>query len=160
MDQDRIAAIQQGWESYHDVLIRAIAPLDDDQLALRAAPHLRSVRDIAAHIIGARTRWFAFQLGGEYAQFKSHADWDRPGAPPRSAAGLVEALRSTWNVMQQTVASWTPQDWQQTWPGEGDSEPELLTRPWSIWHLIEHDLYHGGEISLTLGAHGIAAIPL
>jgi len=26
-----------------------------------------------------------------------------------------------------------------------------------IWHLIEHDLHHGGEIALTLGLHGLAA---
>ena len=25
------------------------------------------------------------------------------------------------------------------------------TRQWVIWHLIEHDVHHGGEISLTLG---------
>jgi uncharacterized damage-inducible protein DinB len=26
-----------------------------------------------------------------------------------------------------------------------------------VWHLIEHDLHHGGELSLTLGMHGVAA---
>jgi uncharacterized damage-inducible protein DinB len=26
-----------------------------------------------------------------------------------------------------------------------------------VWHVLEHDLHHGGEISLTLGMHGIDA---
>ena len=52
----------------------------------------------------------------------------------------------------------TPADWQQTYPGDDDdSEPAIITRQWVIWHLIEHDLHHGGEISLTLGMHGLPA---
>jgi uncharacterized damage-inducible protein DinB len=26
-----------------------------------------------------------------------------------------------------------------------------------VWHLIEHDLHHGGEISQILGSNGIPA---
>jgi uncharacterized damage-inducible protein DinB len=26
-----------------------------------------------------------------------------------------------------------------------------------VWHVLEHDLHHGGELSLTLGLHGIPA---
>jgi hypothetical protein len=26
-----------------------------------------------------------------------------------------------------------------------------------IWHLIEHDLHHGGELSFSLGMHNLAA---
>jgi uncharacterized damage-inducible protein DinB len=26
-----------------------------------------------------------------------------------------------------------------------------------IWHLMEHDLHHGGEISQILGSHGVSA---
>jgi uncharacterized damage-inducible protein DinB len=60
--------------------------------------------------------------------------------------------------MQEAIARWTPSDWQHTYPGdEDDGEPAIITRQWVIWHLIEHDLHHGGEISLTLGMHGLSA---
>jgi uncharacterized damage-inducible protein DinB len=59
--------------------------------------------------------------------------------------------------MQAAIARWTPADWQQTYPGEEPDEPATLTRQWVIWHLMEHDLHHGGEISLTLGMHGLTA---
>jgi uncharacterized damage-inducible protein DinB len=42
-------------------------------------------------------------------------------------------------------------------PGEGTHEPSLITRQWVIWHLIEHDLHHGGEISLTMGMYRLKA---
>jgi uncharacterized damage-inducible protein DinB len=29
-----------------------------------------------------------------------------------------------------------------------------------LWHLIEHDVHHGGEISQILGSHGIPALVL
>jgi hypothetical protein len=41
-----------------------------------------------------------------------------------------------------------------------DGEEETFTRQWVIWHLIEHDVHHGGEISFALGMHGLAAINL
>lgn len=62
--------------------------------------------------------------------------------------------------MHEAMARWKPGDWNKTWPGEDDNEPEIITRVWVIWHLIEHDLHHGDEISITLGLHGISAIEL
>ncbi|HVB25083.1 MAG TPA: DinB family protein, partial [Ktedonobacteraceae bacterium] len=41
-----------------------------------------------------------------------------------------------------------------------NGEEETFTRQWVIWHLIEHDVHHGGEISFILGMHGLAAIDL
>jgi uncharacterized damage-inducible protein DinB len=36
----------------------------------------------------------------------------------------------------------------------------VRTRGWIIWHVVEHDLHHGGELSLTLGMHGVPALDL
>ena len=53
----------KGWEVYQEQLTKAIAPLSPDQLALQAAPHLRSIGAIAAHIISARVWWFHNIMG-------------------------------------------------------------------------------------------------
>jgi uncharacterized damage-inducible protein DinB len=55
--------------------------------------------------------------------------------------------------MQASIARWTPADWEE----KLDDEGEIVTRSWIIWHLIEHDLHHGGEASITLGMHGLTA---
>jgi uncharacterized damage-inducible protein DinB len=159
-DQPSLSSIYEGWHNYQQVLSQALAPLSREQLDLRAAPHLRSVGEIAAHIIGARARWF-YQLMGEGGEeFAALGRWDRRGTPVKSAAELIHGLETTWQGMHEAIARWTPEEWQQTYPGEDETEPELLTRPWVIWHLIEHDVHHGGEISLTLGAHGVHALDL
>ena len=155
--QSPMPTIYAGWHTYQTLLITALTPLLPDQLALRAAPPLRSIEEIATHMIGARARWF-YQLMGEGGdEFALLARWDRPDMPIRDAAELVQGLETTWQGMQEAIARWTPEDWQQTYPGEDASEPARITRQWVIWHLIEHDLHHGGEIGLTLGMHGLPA---
>lgn len=156
-ETDLVTTIFAGWTQYQATLIKAVATLTAEQLALRASPRQRPVGVIAAHIIGARARWF-MDDGGE--AFRSLGRWDRRGARPRSADELVSGLEITLRGIHEAVARFTPEAWQQTWPGEDDSEPEVITRQWIIWHLIEHDLYHGGEISLTLGAHRLRGIAL
>ena len=157
IEQTQISTIYTGWQNYQSLLVRALTPLSPDQLNLRAAPDLRSIEAIATHMIGARARWF-YQLMGEGGeQFADLGKWDRRDMPARSAAEIVEGLEATWQGMQAAIQSWSPTEWQQTFPGEDGSEPEQITRAWVIWHLIEHDLHHGGEISLTLGMHGLHA---
>ncbi|MDX1689060.1 MAG: DinB family protein [Candidatus Promineifilaceae bacterium] len=152
-------AIFEGWHDYQQLLIEAIAPLQEDDLERRAASHLRSVGENAQHIIAARAYWFHRLMGEGGEQFASLATWDDQGAPSRSAEELVKGLEQTWRGMHMAIDSWSDEDWQQTWPGRGNA-PEAITRQWIIWHLIEHDLHHGGEISLTLGIHNVAAPPL
>ena len=151
--QSPMSTIYQGWLTYQTLLIKALTPLSPDQLALRAAPTLRSIGEIGTHMIGARARWMG--EGGD--AFAAMGEWDRQGMPTRSAAELVAGLETTWQGMQDAIARWTLADWQQTYAGEDPGEPATITRPWVIWHLIEHDLHHGGEIGLTLGMHGLSA---
>lgn len=152
-----LPTIYAGWHTYQKLLITALQPLSSDQLALRAAPHLRSIGEIVTHIIGARARWFYQLMGEEGEDFAMPGTWDRPGMPERSAAELIEALETTWQGMQAAISRWTPTEWQQTYPGDPPDEPASITRPWVIWHLIEHDLHHGGEVGLTFGQFGLPA---
>jgi uncharacterized damage-inducible protein DinB len=152
-----IPTLYTGWHHYQSLLTTALGPLSADQLTLRAAPNLRSIGDLATHMIGARARWFHMLMNEGGDEFAALGGWDRSGEPLRSAAELVHGLEATWAGMQAAIGRWTPDDWLVTYPGEGGDEPETLTRQWVIWHLIEHDLHHGGEISLTLGMHGLAA---
>lgn len=52
-----LATVYQDWDTtYQQLLLQAVAPLSDEPLAFHAAPHVRSIRDLIAHIIGARER--------------------------------------------------------------------------------------------------------
>lgn len=150
--QSTLSVLFEGWNNYQTLMIKVLTPLSADQLALRAASNLRSIGEIVTHMIGARARWFHDLIGEGDQEFVTLATWDRQGMPVRSASELVSGLELSWRVMQDALARWTPAEWEQTYEEEGG-----VTRQWVIWHLIEHDLHHGGEFSLTLGMHGLAA---
>lgn len=149
-----VSTIYAGWETYQSRLITALRLLTDEQAELRPAAHMRSIEEIVTHMIGARARWLHDEDPAGFGEFTR---WDSPSMPVRSAAELVMGLETTWRLLQEAIARWTPAQWQETFPGEPPDEPAQITRQWVLWHLLEHDLHHGGEVSLTLGMHGYLA---
>src|SRR5688500_15140789 len=144
-----------GWEEYMSTVKAAIIPLTDEHLGLRAAPHERSVGKIVQHIVEARVDWFHGFMGEEGEEIARYIDWGvvgegREGGPLPSAAELVEGLDATWRFMTEQLARWTPEDMAFTFPIEWRGDPYNLSRSWVLWHVLEHDLIHGGEVSLTL----------
>ncbi len=148
-----LSTYYKGWDNYQDLMSKAIAPLSAEQLTLRAAPHLRSIGVIIAHIISARVWWFHNIMGEGSSDLAPMVDWDDDGAPTRGATELVGGLEATWQMIKNVLALRTPADLDQTFSRRN----ELVSRQWIIWHVIEHDLHHGGEISLTLGMNGLDA---
>jgi len=149
----QLADVYAGWEHYQLLLIEALAPLTPEQLTLRAAPQLRSVGEIATHMIGARARWFHEGMGEGGPEFEALRVWDRDGQPTRNAAELEEGFETTWRLIHSCLTRWTTDDLALELPARGKTR----TRQWMIWHVIEHDLHHGGEISLTLGMNNLRA---
>lgn len=153
-----VAHFYNGWENYQNLLITAIEPLSDEQLALRGAAHLRSIGENMRHIIGCRARWFHSLMGEGGDDMAAIMVWDRAESPARSASELVSGLKQTMQMIQECLSRWTPADleyaFKGTHPHYGDYS---LSRQWVIWHVIEHDLHHGGEVSFMLGMHGLTA---
>lgn len=156
-----VPAIYDGWNEYQNTLIKAITPLTADQFALRLTPELLSVGEIAAHIVQSRAAWFYFVMGDGGEEFKTIGRWKVRGEISGNKDEIIKGLQVTWTRMQEIINNWTEDDWDMTWPDEeDDSTPDVLTRPWIIWHLIEHDLHHGGEISIILGANDLGGLTL
>ncbi|MEO8972497.1 MAG: DinB family protein [Ktedonobacteraceae bacterium] len=156
-----LAPFYKGWDEYQQHLVHAVAPLSPEQLTLRVAPHLRSIGSNAAHIIGARAGWLYYVLKEGDVNLTALSTRDEPGQPARTAAELVSGLETTWQVIQDALQRWTIAELDEVFHDTDDNgEEETFTRQWVIWHLIEHDLHHGGEISFALGMHGLAAIDL
>lgn len=149
-----LAFFYAGWERYNRLLVEAVTPLVPDQLTLRVAPTQRTIAEIAAHIIGARARWWRRVLGEGSDDLEQFFLWDMEGAQPLKAAHLELGLEETWRVIADCLNRWAPADLAASFTR---SNGKQVTRQWVIWHVIEHDLHHGGELSLTLGAHGLPA---
>lgn len=150
------AGTLEGWQNYNGLLSKALAPLTDEQLDLRPAPNLRSVRELAMHIVGTRAGWFHRMLHEGGDEIEALANWGRDGQQ-RGASEIVAGLDTTWRLMSESIARWTPEERAGSVTAERYGQTHTLTRAWVVWHVLEHDLHHGGEIGYTLGMHGVAA---
>jgi uncharacterized damage-inducible protein DinB len=164
-----------GWGNYQRLVVAAIRDLTPEQLALRTAPHQWAVWQLAGHTAGSRAYWFHDVLGEgdphtrEMFRVASttapdlpleDAGWEDDEAYPRDATEIVEAFELTWTMIDDSLRRWTPDDLAVEFSRERRSGTQTFTRQWVIWHLMEHDLHHGGEISQILGSHGVPALDL
>ena len=108
--------------------------------------------ELAAHIIAARVSWYqgVMEVGG--ADLTPMLSRDDDGAPPRTAAELAAGLEATWQLIGGCLDRWTPAMLDDPFTTR---RGRAVTRQWIIWHVIEHDLHHGGELFFTLGMHGL-----
>lgn len=153
-----LMAFYASWKAYQEHITGALTPLTASQLELRATPAYRSIGELALHIVGCRIYWFTEFLGEDGGEeLTGYAEWNRRalqlGAPIPSPAELVQALACTWQFIEGCLARWSPEEMRQIFP----DEPVDVSRAWVVWHVMEHDLHHGGELSLTLGIHGLPA---
>src|SRR5262249_56220625 len=106
--------------------------------------------------------WSIFVRGGGSPTGAPRGQGEGGGNPERSPAELAAGLEATGTMIQDALSRWTPadlakefQDWY-PWEDYRGDEP-WYSRQWVLWHIVEHDLHHGGELSLTLGMHGLPA---
>jgi uncharacterized damage-inducible protein DinB len=149
-------AILQGWKVYHDHLVITVKGLSPEQLELRIAPNLRTVKEITIHIIAGRISWFqgALKEQEENTEFRSLEKWEETPDLTLSADQIAYGLETSWALIQDSVARWTQSELTEEiiLPWIGPEYP--VTRPWVVWHILEHDLHHGGELTQTLGLSG------
>jgi uncharacterized damage-inducible protein DinB len=155
-----LTTFYKGWDIYQQHLVNVIAPLTDEQLTLRSAPHQWTVGSLATHIIGARASWFHSWMGEGPSDITLLVDWDEDQEPSRPASELVAGLEATWQTIWTALDRWTPADLEQIFHSPFRKNAPARSRQYIIWHVLEHDMHHGGEISQSLGMHKVRAIDL
>lgn len=170
-----LQSFHDGWANYQRLLLAALRDLTPEQLALRTAPHMWAVWQLAGHLAGARAYWWHDILGEGDPAIRDlfrvasttvpdlpleDAGWEDDEDHPRGPAEIVEALERSWMMIDDCLQRWTADDLTVEFSRSRRQGAQTVTRQWVVWHLIEHDLHHGGEISLILGSHGLPGLDL
>ena len=158
--QSTLDVIYENWRGYDEKLRNCIAPLTAAQLLLQPAPRMWPLGQIVQHIISVRAGWFSGTLQDNDELMSAYMLWGQRDSPDRSAAELAQGLTDTWTFIEGRLQRWTPADCAQTFPDEWDGQIYQVSRSWVIYHVLEHDLHHGGEVSLILGMHGLPGLDL
>jgi uncharacterized damage-inducible protein DinB len=169
--------VYEGWDGHQLALARAIESLTPEQLAYRPRPDLRSVAELVSHISLGRVDWFhrmgapgsgelARQFApweGEKANTEDIAQWRRwmeaigqqEEDTINDPARLRYWLEASWQMVETTLSQWTTDDLGTTYRHLYQGKMYAVSRQWTIWRIMAHDLHHGGQVALALGLQGI-----
>jgi len=150
-----LEVIYENWRGHNEKLRDAIAPLTVEQFQMQPARGMWPLGQIVQHIISVRAGWFSGTLQDEDQAMDEYMSWGGRDSPSRSAAELARGLDETWAFIEARLQRWTPADCAMTFPDEWDGQVYQVSRSWVIYHVMEHDLHHGGEVSLILGMNGL-----
>ena len=153
------------WPQYNRRLREVIGAMTAEQLAVRPSPDLWPIWAIVGHTAGARVYWLCDVIGEpgvETTPFVAgvEAGWEDDLDHPRGAQELVEALDSTFGVVEGCLDRWTPEMLADEISRDYEGTIQMHTRGSILQRLFSHDAYHCGELSQTLGIAGLPQIDI
>jgi hypothetical protein len=139
--------------------------MTDEQLAIRPAPDLYPIWATVGHTAGTRVYWLcdvAGEPGAEATPFEpgSLEGWEDALDHPRSADELAHAIDSTFAIIEGCLDRWTPDMLGDEIRRDYLGTSQLHTRASILQRMFSHEAYHCGELSQTLGIHGLPQIDL
>jgi hypothetical protein len=154
------------WPMYNRRLRDVVAAMSDAQLAIRPSPERWPIWATVGHAACQRVFWlcvFAGEPGAETTPFTDAGHYcpgDEDLDHPLSAAALVEALDTSFRIVEGCLDRWTPDMLAEEIRREDFGPDWVHTRGWVIQRVFTHDVYHCAEINETLGSAGLRQINL
>ncbi len=147
------------WSDNRALLAEVVSALRDDELEHRPAPGFRSLGEVLRHVITTEEYWWHGGINGEpYDLWRSQdkslsaAEWERLTTEERevcrerrfpTVAAILEGLRAAHAPVEAFLHELDAADLcekrRATW---GDQN----TLRWILWHLVEHDQHHRGQV--------------
>lgn len=154
------------WPEYNKRLRDVVAGLTDEQLAIRPSLERWPIWATVGHAACQRVFWlcdFAGEPGAETTPF-TDAGHNCPGDDDLehvlSADQLVEALDSTFRIVEHCLDRWTLDMLAETLRRPEWDEGWVHARGAVIQRVFVHDVYHSAELNEALGIVGLAQIDL
>ncbi len=136
------------WSAVRRGLFDALDMLSDEQLNFSPREGLWSLRETVVHIAGTEDGWLRF-----YSQDRWHENIPQAADYP-TVASLKELLNEMHQRTQEQFAHEPDAMMERVcklpWGGE-------ISLGWVVWHVLEHEIHHRGEVYLMLGLLGIEA---
>jgi uncharacterized damage-inducible protein DinB len=160
-----IRAFYDMWPQYNRRLRDVVAGMTPDQLAVRPAPDGWPIWATVGHTAAARVYWLCDVIGEPGAEttpfpLGMELGWEDDLAHPRGADELVEALDSTFRIVETVLDRWTPEQLADPIERTYRGTRQVHHRGSVLQRLLTHDAYHCGELSQTLGIHGLEQVDL
>ena len=142
----RLTELFSHWDQVHNDTLTLLDKFSDDELNHTAYQGGMTVGRIALHIAEAEEGWFRLIATKKRDQWPT--DYTLENYPNKSAIkALLTEVRAKTTTYLGTLTA--------------DDLDAQIESPWGqfslrfiIWHVIEHEIHHRGELSLILGTLG------
>ena len=153
------------WPQYNRRLREVVAAMTDAQLAIRPSADGSPIWATVGHTAGVRVYWLCNVVGEPGAETTPFTDvanigWEDDLDHPRGADELVGALDSTFRIIENCLDRWTPDMLIDKIQRDYNGTSQVHTRSSILQRLFSHEAYHCGELSQTLGIHGLPQVDL
>ena len=166
MSTTTIRPAYSNWPDYNRRLRAVVGGLTAEQLAIRPAPDRWPLWATIGHLACQRVFWlcdFAGEPGAATTRFTDAAR-NCPGDDDLehvlSAAELVEALDSTFRIVEGCLDRWTLEMLTEVIRRPDFGEDWVHLRGAVIQRVFSHDVAHTAELNEALGIAGLAQVEL
>jgi len=135
------------WKLVRRGLIEIVEKFQEEDLHFSPFESAWSVGEILLHIANAEQGWFRYAVTGEFDAW--------PGGHTLEHYPTFESIKSLLTDVHDWTESYISrmslEDYQRVVDLPWDEQIHL---GWIIWHVLEHEIHHRGELSLILGILG------
>lgn len=165
MSTSTIRPFYDMWPQYDHRLREVIGAMTAEQLAICPSPDRWPIWATVGHTAGTRVYWLCDMLGVPGAEATPFANagsvgWEDDLNHPREVDELVDALDSTFRLIEHALDRWSPEMLADEFHREFGGQHQVHTRGSVVQRLFSHEAYHCGELSQTLGIAGLPQIDL
>ena len=165
---NKLGDLFSGWDGYQVSLLHAVAPLTPEQLGWRPAPHVRSLGELIRHLALGRITWLSRiaapgiedavrQVSEWYTDSDNSRHVVEDSVPTDRAELLIHWLELSWTPIQKLLDTWTIEHLSQTYIHCFRGTQYNVSRQWTLWRIMSHDIHHGGQIAMMLACQNIPA---
>jgi len=134
------------WEQVRSDLVATIGKFSQTELSFVVSQHSWPVGQIMLHIADCEDNWLHGVVRGE---FKPWILYSFPEYPTTTA--ILEVLDQARQRTVLFLESLEESDLDKMYTTPGGGKFSLY---WILWHVLEHEIHHRGELSLILGMLG------
>jgi uncharacterized damage-inducible protein DinB len=135
------------WSLVRKGLTNVIEKFQEPDLIFKPYPESWSAGQIMVHIANAEEGWFRYAITKEITEWPQELQFENYPTQDKILAILDSVHVKTESYLRSLA--------------ENDLDAKILTPwgesiplQWIIWHVIEHEIHHRGELSLILGILG------
>ena len=139
----------QHWTSVRAGLYGAMDQLTDEQLDFVPREGMWSLGTVARHIAHAEEAWFRHWMTGMREGPPEYTSQDYPTVESIKAL-LAEVHARTDAYLETLDVVDLEETFETVWGQKGSIR-------WVVWHVLDHEIHHRGEIYLMMGLLGIEA---